>query len=60
MIEQDQHRVVYHGHGPSGGLEPRILREGNIIMEPPGMALALADLYRDTALGDAAPQLADR
>jgi Uma2 family endonuclease len=60
VIEQDQHRVVYHGRGPSGGLEPRILREGKIVMEPPGIPLALADLYRDTALGDAAQQLADR
>ena len=53
VIEQDQHRVVYHGRGPSGGLEPRILREGNIIVDPPGITLALADLYRDTALGSA-------
>jgi Uma2 family endonuclease len=58
VVEQDQHRVVYHGRGPSGGLEPRILRAGTIIMEPPGIPLALADLYRDTALG--AQQLADQ
>ena len=29
-------------------------------MEPPGTSLALADLYRDTALGDAAQRLAER
>jgi Uma2 family endonuclease len=60
VIEQDQHRVIDHGRGPSGGVEPRILREGDMIMEPPGIPLALADLYRDTTLGNAAPQLADR
>jgi Uma2 family endonuclease len=60
VIEQDQHRVVSHGRGRSGGLEPRILREGNIIMEPPGIPLALADLYRDTALGYAAQQFTDQ
>jgi len=60
VIEQDQHRVVYHGRGPSGVLEPRILRGGNIIMEPPGISLALAELYRDTALGDAAQQSVDQ
>jgi hypothetical protein len=26
VIERDRRRVVYHGRGPSGGLEPRILR----------------------------------
>jgi hypothetical protein len=31
-----------------------------MIMEPPGIPLALADLCRDTTLGNAAPQLADR
>jgi hypothetical protein len=35
-------------------------QQGTFIMEPPGIQLAHADLYRDTALGDAAPQLADR
>jgi Uma2 family endonuclease len=60
VIEQDQHRVVSPGRGRSGGLEPRILREGNIIMEPPGIPLALADLYRDTALGYAAQQFIDQ
>jgi hypothetical protein len=60
VIEQDQHRVIDHGRGPSGGVEPRILREGDMIMEPPGIPLALADLCRDTTLGNAAPQLADR
>ena len=60
VVEQDHHRVVYHGRGPSGGLEPRIVRDGEIVMEPPGVSLALADLYRDTALGDAAQQSAER
>jgi len=52
VIEQDQRRVVYHGRGSSGGLEPCILRQGDIVLDPPGIALALADLYVDTALAD--------
>jgi Uma2 family endonuclease len=52
VIEQDQRRVVYHGRGPGGGLEPHILRQGSISLDPPGIALALADLYLDTALAD--------
>ncbi len=54
VVEQDQRRVVYHGRGQSGGLEPRILRQGSITLDPPGIALALADLYIDTALADPA------
>jgi hypothetical protein len=50
VIEQDRRRVVYHGRGPSGGLEPRILREGEIALDPPGIRLVLDDLYRDTDL----------
>jgi Uma2 family endonuclease len=49
VIEQDQRRLVYHGRGPGGGLEPQILREGSIALEPPGIALELGDLYRETA-----------
>lgn len=49
VIEQNRRRVVYHGRGP-GGLEPRILREGEIALDPPGIRLALDDLYRDTEL----------
>jgi Uma2 family endonuclease len=60
VIEQDQRRVVYHGRGPSGGLEPNILRQGNITLDPPGITLALADLYIDTALADLASSSAER
>jgi Uma2 family endonuclease len=48
VIEQDRRRVVYHGRGPSGGLEPRLLRAGEIALDPPGVRLALAALYQDT------------
>lgn len=48
VIEQDRRRAVYHGRGPGGGLEPRILRAGEILLDPPGIRLALDELYRDT------------
>jgi Uma2 family endonuclease len=50
VIEQDRRRAVYHGRGPSGGLEPRILRDGEIVLDPPGVRLALEALYRDTEI----------
>ena len=53
VIEQDQRRVVYHGRGSGGGLEPHIVRHGSITLDPPGIALAIADLYLETALAEA-------
>jgi Uma2 family endonuclease len=50
VIEQDRRRIVYHGRGASGGLEPRILREGSVTLDPPGIVLALDELYRETEL----------
>lgn len=50
VIEQDRRRLVYHGRGPSGGLEPRILREGEIALDPPGIRVALETLYLETEL----------
>jgi Uma2 family endonuclease len=52
VIEQDGRRAVYHGRGPSGGLEPRILRGGEIVLDPPGIRLALDALYRDTEIAE--------
>jgi hypothetical protein len=50
VVEQDRRRVVYHGRGPGDGLEPRILRSGEIVLDPPGIRLALDDLYQETEL----------
>jgi Uma2 family endonuclease len=50
VIEQDRRRIVYHGRGASGGLEPRILRKGSVALDPPGIVLTLDELYRDTEL----------
>jgi Uma2 family endonuclease len=50
VIEQDRRRVVYYGRGRSGGLEPRILRQGDIVLEPSGIRLDLDALYQDTEL----------
>ena len=50
VIEQDRRRIVYYGRGASGWLEPRILREGSVALDPPGVVLAVDELYRDTEL----------
>jgi Uma2 family endonuclease len=52
VIEQDRRRAVYHGRGPSGDLEPRIVRAGVIVLDPPGLRLALDDLYRETKIAE--------
>jgi Uma2 family endonuclease len=50
VIEQDRCRVVCHGRGQSGGLEPRIMRAGEIALDLPGVRIGLDSLYRDTEL----------
>jgi Uma2 family endonuclease len=52
VIEQDRPRLVYYSRGPSGNLEPSILRAGSIALDPPGIALNLGDLYLETALAE--------
>jgi Uma2 family endonuclease len=52
VIEQDRRRAVYHGRGPSGTLEPRILRGGEIALDPPGIRLVLDALYRETDIAE--------
>jgi Uma2 family endonuclease len=54
VVEQDHSRVVRHGRGSSGDLEPSILRQGGITLDPPGITLAVADLYRNTTLAEPA------
>jgi Uma2 family endonuclease len=54
VVEQDHSRVVRHGRGSSGDLEPSILRQGSITLDPPGITLAVADLYRNTTLAEPA------
>jgi Uma2 family endonuclease len=52
VIEQDRRRMVAFERAPGGGLEPRIVRAGSIPLDPPGIELALEDLYRDTPLDE--------
>jgi Uma2 family endonuclease len=52
VIEQDRRRMVAFERAPGGGLEPRIVRAGSIALDPPGIELALEDLYRDTPLDE--------
>jgi Uma2 family endonuclease len=52
VIEQDRRRMVVLGRAPCGGLEPRIVRAGNVALDPPGIELALQALYHDTPLDE--------
>jgi Uma2 family endonuclease len=52
VVEQDRRRMVAFERAPGGGLEPRIVRAGSIALDPPGIELALEDLYRDTPLDE--------
>jgi Uma2 family endonuclease len=52
VIEQERRRMVAFERAPGGGLEPRIVRAGSIALDPPGIELALEDLYRDAPLDE--------
>jgi Uma2 family endonuclease len=52
VIGQDHRRIIHSGRGAAGRLEPAIFRQGSIGLEPPGLELDMAALYRETALGD--------
>lgn len=52
VIEQDRRRVVHHRRGGDGDLEPRILRDGVVPLDPPGIAIDFPTIYAETALAD--------
>lgn len=52
VVEQDRRRVVHYHRSTAGELEPRIVRGGNIPLEPPGIDLEMTALYAETALAD--------
>jgi Uma2 family endonuclease len=44
IVDADERMVVHHRRGAAGGIETRILREGPIDLDPPGLALVVADV----------------
>ena len=45
IVDPDQPLVIHHARGDSDTIATRIVRDGTISLDPPGLELTLADLY---------------
>ena len=45
IVDPDQPIVIHHARQGDGAILTRIVREGAIALEPPGLELPLADMY---------------
>jgi Uma2 family endonuclease len=45
VLDIEARAVVHHRRGDRGGIETRILRDGALALDPPGIEIALADLF---------------
>jgi Uma2 family endonuclease len=45
IADPGQRSVVHHARGPNGTIVTKIITEGSIVLDPPGLKLALGDLY---------------
>ena len=53
ILDPDRRVVIHHARGREGVIETRILREGRLRLDPPGLEVAVAELFAsvDTARG---------
>lgn len=45
VVDPDKPLVVHHARESDGSIRTRIMMDGNITLDPPGIELALADIY---------------
>jgi hypothetical protein len=45
VIDPDKPQVIHHARKDDGSILTRIVSEGAITLEPPGIELSLADVY---------------
>ena len=46
IVDPDQPLVIHHARGDGDTIATRIVRDGTIALDPPGLQLALTDIYR--------------
>ncbi len=47
VVDPEKPLVLHHARDSDGSIRTRIVTEGTIALDPPGIALALADIYAD-------------
>lgn len=45
VSQTDRRAIVHHRHGEAGEIASRILREGTLALDPPGIELSVADVF---------------
>jgi Uma2 family endonuclease len=45
IIDPDQRLIIHHARGEAGVVTTRIMHDGSIHLDPPGIELAIADFY---------------
>lgn len=45
IVDPTQRSIVHHARGPGGTILTRVVTEGSIALDPPGIALAMNDIY---------------
>jgi Uma2 family endonuclease len=47
IVDPNKQMVVHHSRNPDDTILTRIVTEGSIALEPPGIAISMPDIYRD-------------
>ena len=47
IVDLKRRHVIHHSRGEGGIILTRIVREGDIVLDPPGIAIAMADTFGD-------------
>lgn len=45
IVSPDERLVYHHARGEGGAILTRILRDGSIALDPPGVEIVLSDIY---------------
>ena len=48
IVDPDQRLVIHHAQGAAGVVTTRIMHEGSLRLDPPGLELAIADFYANS------------
>ncbi|GJD33391.1 Uma2 family endonuclease [Methylobacterium aerolatum] len=47
ILYPDNHLVVHHARGPGDAITTRMVSEGHLTLDPPGLTVAIADLFAE-------------
>jgi Uma2 family endonuclease len=48
IVDPNEPMIVHHSRGPGGDILTRVVTEGAITLDPPGLVIAVADIYEDS------------